>query len=251
MAVDSRAFTLTKGEHLATQFTYKKDGIDQVIDGVYTVSHFTKIGEDSLPFGTVSIIPGVNPIPDKVRFELSDSDSGALAKVGRYYGTITLTNIVDLIETVDLLDFNILVHSVDVSELIPIAMTQLTQILQLGSTFDIDKLQSVMRLAQSRIIGWLPESVITHTRDFGWPDRLIAEAEYCTAMMIRVQIYEDDQFAIDELKMCKQTMENYKIDSDNDGTLDLGGVKSIPILRHGERVLFNERSERYSTRFRD
>jgi len=251
MAVDSRAFTLTKGENLVTQFSYKKEGVEQALDGIFTVSHFTKIGEDSLSFGAVSIIPGINPIPDKVRFELTDSESGALVKVGRYYGTITLTNTVDLTETVDLLDFNVRVHSSDVSELIPIAMTQLTQVLQLGSTFDIDKLQSVMRLAQSRIIGWLPESVLVETRAKGWPDRLIAEAEYCTAMMIRVQIYEDDQFAIDELKMCKQTLENYKIDSDGDGTLDLGGVKSIPILRNGNRVLFNERSERYSTRFRN
>lgn len=245
----SRAFTKNQGESLSFQFSYKQEGIDQALNGIYSVSHFTKLGEDLITFGTTSIVPGIFPIPDKVRFELTDSQSAALASGGRYYGTIEIVNLVDLTETVNVLDFNIRILSQSITQTIPISTAEVSGILELGDDFPIEKMNSVVRLAESRIKAWLPTLVFDEALKTGWPDRLISECEYCTAMMLRLQIYENDDFAKDEYKICRETFSNYKIDSDGDGSLDLGGARTIPILRQATDVLSNERTRRYSNRY--
>jgi len=234
MPLDGRQFSIRIGESLKFLFQVKGDSGSPIELDDYSVEFDFKLGDDDISVGAATIIQGA---PDKIEFEITDSESATLAR-GRYTGNIRLVNDVDTDETIDVLIFAITVFERTEIDLVPLSEASILNILQLDPSFNPLLLKHHIARASSRIKRWLPHDVRTWIKDNGWPQNAIREGEHLAALLLRKDIYDNDDEVQDEIKEQKDIIEHLPVDIDEDGRMERGGNKSLKLVRRTQRDIF-------------
>jgi hypothetical protein len=235
MALDGRAFQLGRGETLDIQFAVKDNGAYVDLDS-YTVSLSVELDGGTVSFGAVSIVSGSGTTPDKVRLLVTAAESAALAE-GVYAGKITRQLTASPYTTVEDLLFTCVVYEDSRHNRIPMNEQAVCDVLKVDkSSVGEDQLRRIMRLAENRVLQWLPEQIATWCNDNGWPDRIVSEAEQVAALLLRRELYDNDQMARDDLREAQATISGMTLDMDMDGTREEGNSSEVKIVRDGRAV---------------
>lgn len=88
--------------------------------------------------------------------------------------------------------------------------------------------------ADSRVQSWLPDQVIIWVRDKlsgTWPDRILREGEHVAALLIRIELNDDDTEAVEEYERTQELISRMTFDINEDEIRDTFG-SSIDLKRH-------------------
>jgi hypothetical protein len=235
MAIDGRSFQIGRGETLDVAFAVKDGGAYLDLD-LYTPSLAVELNGGAVAFGAVSIVTGSGSVPDKVRLLVTSVESAALGQ-GVYAGRVVLTEIASPYTSFEALLFTANVYEDSRDNRIPMGEQAIYDILKLNEgSLGEGQLRRVMRLAENRVLQWLPEEIRAWTVTNGWPDRIVAEAEQVAALLLRRELYDNDQTARDDLREAQSTISSMTLDVDWDGIKDEGNSCEVKIVRAGRVV---------------
>ena len=93
-----------------------------------------------------------------------------------------------------------------------------------------------MRLAETRVINWLPEAIMVHVDTNGFPERIVKEAEYVAALLLRRELYDNDATCRDDLREAQSTISCMTLDTRFEGRRDTGSSCEVNIVRSGRAI---------------
>ena len=232
MALDGRSFLLGVGETLDCSFAVKDNGSYLDLD-LYDVALSVLLDGSAVSFGAVSVTTGT---PDKVRLLVTSTQSAALGE-GMYAGKITLTLKASPYTKLEAMLFTCYVSADSILDRIPMCEQSICDMLKVDkATVGATQLRRVMQLAENRVLQWLPESVTVWCDTNGWPLRVIAEGERVAALLLRMELYDNDQMARDDLREAQSVISSMTLDLDRDGTREEGNSCEVKIVRAGRAV---------------
>lgn len=234
MALDGRAFTLARGETFDVQFAVQDNGFYMDLD-LYTPSLAVELDGGAVSFGTVSIVTGSGSLPDKVRVLVTAAESALLSE-GVYAGKVTLQMTAPPYTTSEALIFTCMVFEDSRRNRIPMSEQAICDVLKVDkSSVGETQLRRVMRLAENRVLQWLPEQITSWTDTNGWPDRIVSEAEQVASILLRRELYDNDQAAREDLREAQSVISGMTLDMDLDGIREEGNSSELKIVRDGRQ----------------
>jgi len=233
MAISGRTYQIGRGETLSDRFSLK-DGDEYTDLTLYTPTlAVERDGGEVTGAGTVSIIAATETTPTKVWYNITSTESALLSE-GAYSGKITLTEIASPYTTVEALIFSLIITEDTRNYRIPVNEDTIYDILKVSQeSVSRDQLRRIIRMTENRMYQWLPETVTTWAAQYGFPERVVREAEYLAALLLRRELYDNDQAVRQDIVEAQATIQGMTLDTDFDGTREKGNSNEVKIVRAG------------------
>jgi len=187
----------------------------------YTISHTTFFEEALVTLGT-SIKVG-----DIGKLTFTPVETGAAAE-GTYYGVI---NLIFGTDSFDVANYSVEILDETEVDVVPINEANIREEIGFDDLSE-NRINRAVTRACSRIQGWMNAETEEWIRKNGWPIRVSREAEHLAAILIRIEINDEDEQAVAELGRIEKVVRNMTFDTNKDDVRDTAGG-TIQIIRSG------------------
>jgi len=190
----------------------------------YSVSHTAYFEDTAISLGTSAIATNT------VSLTIDDTETGALED-GTYYGAISIEHGVNA-ETIDCINWIIQLQDEVQVDSIPMNMQNIVEEIE-NTDLGTARIRRAMARAENRVYAWLTDTVRDWINDNGWPRRVVMEAEHLAAILLRIEVNDQDTQAVDELQRIEELITRMTFDTNDDSFRDTAG-NTVRIIRNAE-----------------